>query len=216
MSGSLFIVGAGGHGKVIADAARAAGRRVLGFFDARAEFRGSTILGLPVIVGDSADLARRCAEASAAAVLGIGDNRRRAALFAELCGLGVPITSVIHPSAVVAPSVEVGAGVVALAGAIVNPDTRVEDGAILNTGVRVDHDSVIGAHVHLSPGVALGGTVRIGEGTHLGVGVSVRNNVTIGTWSTVGVGAVVIADVPDRVVAYGVPARVVRSLPAPG
>ncbi|HKY37041.1 MAG TPA: acetyltransferase [Polyangiaceae bacterium] len=206
----LVVLGAGGHGKVVADAARAAGLRVLAFADADPSRRGAQVFGLPVLEGQLDELCLYCAREGAAVVVAIGHNRARQAAFDGLRARGARLASVVHPSALISPDVIVGAGAVIFAGAIVNVSSVIGDNAIVNTGARLDHDNVLGAHAHVSPGVCTGGEVRIGEGTHLGVGVNVRNRVSIGAWSLVGVGAAVVGDLPDGVVAYGVPARTVR------
>jgi sugar O-acyltransferase (sialic acid O-acetyltransferase NeuD family) len=212
MSGPrLVVLGAGGHGKVVADAARAAGMQVLAFADADPARRGTRLLGLPVLDGELEALRAFCQDEGAQTVVAIGENATRRRVFEALRAGGVKLANVVHPSAVLAPEVALGMGVVVLAGAIVNVCSVIGDNAIINTGVRLDHDNTLGAHAHVSPGVCTGGEVKIGEGTHLGVGVSVRNRVSIGAWSVIGVGAAVVSDLPDGVLAYGVPARVVRA-----
>lgn len=210
MSRSLLVFGGGGHGKVVADAALAAGLRVLGFADDDASLRGDVILGLPVSAIGIEEAAALCNAHSAELVLAIGDNRRRANMFDRALALGLRMATIVHPSAVVAPSASVGVGTVVFARAVINPDCRIGDDVIVNTAASLDHDNLIGTHAHISPGAVLGGTVTVGEGTHVGIGVCVRNNITIGAWSVVGAGAAVVSDVPDDVVAYGVPARTVR------
>ena len=206
----LVVVGSGGHGRVVVDAARAAGRAVVGFSDADPALRGETVLGVAVLATTVDETVALCRAEGAEVVLAVGDNRRRASLHDELAGRGVDLGSVLHPTAVIAASASLGRGTVVFAGVIVNAGAMIGEDVILNTGARVDHDARIGAHAHLSPGVTLGGTVTVGEGAHLGVGVSVRNDTTIGAWTTVGVGAAVVADLPAGVVAHGVPARVIR------
>jgi UDP-N-acetylbacillosamine N-acetyltransferase len=210
MKRPLLVLGCGGHGKVVADAALVGGTRVLGFADDAERWRGGSLLGLPVLAIGRAETLALCRKEGAEIVLAIGDNRTRQRVFRELLAEGLSLATVIHPTAIIAPSATVGIGTVVFAGTIVNADARIGQNVILNTGVRVDHDNVIGDHAHLSPGVTLGGTVTVGEGTHLAVGVSVRNNVAVGAWSVVGVGAAVVGAIPDEVVAFGTPAKVVR------
>jgi sugar O-acyltransferase (sialic acid O-acetyltransferase NeuD family) len=204
----LLIYGASGHGKVVADAALAAGWDVLGFVDDDPSKPGSMLLGLQV----SAASGERLHASDVSVVIGVGSNLARRAIYHRLVEAGVSIATVIHPRAVIAPSATIRPGAVVFAGAVINPDCVIGENSIVNTAASLDHDCVLGAHAHLSPGVHLGGTVLIGEGTPLGVGVSCRNNIQIGSWSVVGVGAAVVADLPDRVMAVGVPARVVRRL----
>jgi sugar O-acyltransferase (sialic acid O-acetyltransferase NeuD family) len=212
LSRRLLLYGASGHGRVVADAARAAGWELAGWCDDDPARRGKTLEGVPVVASGIAEAARWAQANGCAVVVSIGDNAVRRRLFEALAVVGCELATVVHPQAVIAPSATLGSGTVAFAGVVVNPDARIGRNVILNTGTTVDHDGQIGDHAHLSPGVHLGGTVTVGEGAHLGVGVSVRNNVAIGAWTTVGVGAAVVGDLPAGVVAYGVPARVVRRM----
>jgi sugar O-acyltransferase (sialic acid O-acetyltransferase NeuD family) len=209
----LIIVGAGGHGRVVADAALEAGRRVLAFVDAQP--RSQELLGIPVHHVQALEIPAFASQLGAEVVVAIGDNWARKAMQEALVAAAVPLASVLHPSSVVAKSALLGSGVMILAGAVVGVAARIGDGSIINTGARIDHDGAIGAFSHLSPGATLGGEVTVGEGTHLAVGVSVRNRVSIGCWSLVGVGAAVVKDLPERVMAFGVPARVVGPWKSP-
>ncbi len=212
MSSRLLVYGASGHGKVVADAAVSAGWDVIGFADDDPSKLGTTVLGIPVTVIGPENAILFCRERPASFVVAVGTNATRKRLFLRLVEAGLTAAAVRHPSAQVAAGVVLGTGSVVFAGVIINPDARVGDNAIVNTGVIVEHDCVIGAHAHLSPGVRLGGSVTVGEGVHLGVGVAVRNNIEIGSWSVIGVGAAVVTGIPDRVVAFGVPARVQRKV----
>jgi sugar O-acyltransferase (sialic acid O-acetyltransferase NeuD family) len=209
----LIIVGAGGHGRVVADAALSAGRRVLSFVDAQPP--QAELLGLPVRQLEASQIPALAAELGAELVVAVGDNWARKSLQTALAAADARLGSVLHPSCIVAASASLGPGVVILAGAIVGVAARIGAGSIINTGARVDHDANIGAFSHLSPGATLGGEVTLGEGTHLAVGVSVRNRISVGAWSIVGVGAAVVQDLPDHVLAFGVPAKVVRALEPP-
>lgn len=205
MSAPLLILGAGGHGRVLADAAVSAGRRVLAYADE--EPRAESYAGVPVRKIRASAVPQLAAELGAEVVVAVGSNRTRQRLQLELQRADVPLGTIVHPSSVIAASARLGAGVVVLAGAVVGVDVELLEGCIVNTGARVDHDGVIGAFSHLSPGATLGGEVSVGEGTHLAVGVSVRNRIRIGRWCMVGVGAAVVKDLPDAVLALGVPAR---------
>lgn len=207
MSQRLLLYGASGHGRVVADAARAAGFELVGWADDDEGRRGHEVGGVPVLATSTTEAAQVARDQGALVVVTVGDNGARARLFTALIEAGAEVATVIHPRSVIAPSASLGVGSVVLAGAVVNPGASVGRNAILNTACSVDHDCQLGDHVHLSPGVHLGGTVIVGPGAHLGVGVSVRNNTRIGAWTLVGVGAAVVGDLPDGVVAYGVPAR---------
>ncbi len=209
-SGRLIVYGASGHGKVVADAATAAGWEVLGFADDDPGARSRKLLGLEVLAIGAEELRRYIDKRPTGIAMGIGDNAARKRVFERLRALGFEMATIVHPSAVVAPSARFGSGTVVFGGVVVNADTVLDEDVIINTGATVDHDNAIGAHAHVSPGAHLGGIVCIGEGTHVGIGTTVRNNLTVGCWSLIGAGSVVVKDIPDRVVAFGCPARVVR------
>lgn len=197
----VIVIGAGGHGKVVVATLQAAGRPVLEVWDDDPERSGGELLGVPVV----GPIAERISGAEGRrAVLGIGDNRTRQRLASDL-----PLvwTSIVHPKAVVHPSVWLGEGTVVFAGAVVQPDAVLGRHAILNTGATVDHDCAIGDFAHIAPGSHLSGEISVGEGAFLGIGVAVLPGRTVGAWATVGAGAVVVRDVPAAATVAGVPAR---------
>lgn len=202
----LFVVGAGGHGKVVCDALLSAGETVDGFVD-DGKPPGGRILGLP-IVGDTEWLTANPARVA----LGIGDNARRKEIAVLLESRGCTLLTVVHAHATVAPTARLGPGTVVMARAVVNPDATVGRGAIVNTGAIVEHDCVVGDFAHLSPAAALGGGARIGALAHVGLGAAVLPLVSVGERAIVGAGAVVNRGVEAAVVVRGVPARRTRTL----
>jgi sugar O-acyltransferase (sialic acid O-acetyltransferase NeuD family) len=200
----LIVIGAGGHGKVVADAVLAAARREMtGFLDDGPALLGKRLLGYPVL-GTTATWADWGSDEM---VLAIGENAHRHRLFEQLTAAGAVLASVIHPRAVLGAGVGIGRGAVALANVVVNADSVIGDNVILNTMCSVDHDCAVEAHVHLAPAAHLAGDVRVGEGAFIGMGAVVCPHVTIGRWAVVGAGAVVTRDVADRATVVGVPAR---------
>ncbi len=206
MSG-ILIIGAGGHGKVVADILLRQSISVLGFLDDDPATWGTLRLGLPVL-GAIDTFSDYSPEGLA---MGIGSNTIRREIVRRLGNLAHDLWQLaIHPRAVIAPSVSIGRGTVVAAGAVVNPDTYLGDHVIINTGATVDHDCHIGDFVHIAPGAHIAGGVRVSEGALLGIGSVAIPGSAIGEWATVGAGAVVLDNIPDRVVAIGIPAR--RSL----
>ncbi len=208
----LLIFGASGHGRVVADAARAAGWELVGWGDGDPAKDGREIAGAKVLAHSPQGAATAALREGWQVVVGIGDNRTRQHIHRLFEDLGVPRATIIHPRAVVAPSARVGPGTVILAGAVINPDTHIGVNAVVNTAASADHDNRLEDHCHLSPGVHLGGNVTVGCGAHLGVGVCAIQGVRIGSWSVLGAGAVIVRDIPSRVVAYGIPAQVRREI----
>lgn len=200
----VAVVGAGGHGKVVADALIAQGAvELVGFLDDNPHVRTARICDYPVL-GRIAQWTEHSLDGLA---MGVGNNAQRRELFERLRNGGAATARVVHPRATIGSGVKLGQGVVMLANTVVNIDSTIGDNVILNTASSVDHDCEVGSHVHLAPGVHLAGNVRVGEGSFLGIGVVVLPGVTIGSWATIGAGAVVVRDVPDDVTIIGVPGK---------
>ncbi|MDQ2828753.1 MAG: acetyltransferase [Chloroflexota bacterium] len=208
--GGVLILGAGGHGKVVADILLCQGVPVLGFLDDDPMLEGHARLGLPIVGRIDA---YPCYEPSGL-VLGIGDTAQRRWVVRRCGAEAQPLwRNAIHPRAIVAASARLGQGVTISAGAVVNPDASLDDHTIVNTGATVDHDCVVAAYGHIAPGASLAGGVRIGEGVLIGVGANICPNCSIGDWAVVGAGATVVRDIPAGVTAVGVPARYTLEAP---
>ncbi len=195
----LVVIGAGGHAKVVISAIRSSGGSVYGVYDDNASSHGKQILGVPILGPVS-----QAPEANRPGVIAIGSNRVRQLLDAQL---PMEWATVIHRTAWIDESAQIGPGTVIFAGAIVQPDTVIGRHVILNTGASADHDNILRDYSQVAPGANLGGGVQLGEGAFIGIGASVRQYLSIGAWSTVGGGAMVAADVKDNTLVVGVPAR---------
>ena len=202
---ALLIAGAGGHGKVVADTARACGSwRHIAFVDDRhAELAQAA--DWPVL-GALADAESLRAEFDAA-VVAIGDSRVRLQWIDRLAAAGFRLPALVHPTAWVSPLAVLGSGTVVLAHAVVQAEARLGAGCIVNTAATVDHDCRIGDGVHICPGAHLAGEVHVGAESWIGIGASVIQRVCIGERVTVGAGAAVICDVEDDRTVGGCPAR---------
>ena len=199
------IIGAGSQGRVVLEAWRAQHpSSVFRFVDRDPLLQDQAILETPVAALADAPVDE--------VVLAIGDNRIREDLASELQGAGFRWGIVVHPSAVISPSAVLEAGAVVLANAVVHTGARVGSHAVVNTGVLIEHDCVVEEFASLSPGVCMAGRVRIGRRAFLSVGVTLAPRVSVGSDAVIGAGAVVVKDIPASVVAYGNPARIVRSV----
>lgn len=192
----LIIVGAGGHGKVVADNAAKNGYTDIRFVDDHAS---GGCMGFP-IVGRCADLVQ-LNDGDTDFVIGIGNNAVREEVARKY---DVNWVTLIHPSAQIGLQVSIGRGTVVMAGAVINACTAIGEHCIINTGAIVEHDNVLGDFVHISPGAKLSGTVTIGDRTWIGTGVSIKNNLNICADAIVGVGAVVIRDIKTKGTYVGV------------
>lgn len=205
--GSLAILGAGGHGRVLADCAELLGWTKIQMFDDGPPHASSSHSSTPwPRVGESKDLFERFAEFDGV-VVGIGANRLRLGFVRRLAAEGARLSTLVHPSATVSRYAELGVGGVVLAGAVINAGVVVGTAGIINTGARVDHDCVLEDGVHVSPGATLAGSVRVGEASWVGAGASVRDRISIGRNVRIGVGAAVVADTADNIDLVGVPAK---------
>lgn len=197
----LVILGANGHGKVVADIASKCGYKEIVFLDDNERIK--YCMEYPVI-GKCSDIGLYLEDDF---VIAIGNPQTREKMQKQIINSCGKIVSLIHPSAVIASGVQIGKGTVVMAGAVINPDSKIGDGCIINTGATVDHDNVIEDFVHVSVGSHLAGTVRIGKSTWTGVGAVVSNNISICEKCVIGAGAVVVRDIVEEGTYVGVPAK---------
>ncbi len=203
----IYVFGAGGHGKAVADILRVGGHRIVGFVDDSAHRYQRPVLGFPVITLHHL-LEKFDSRDAIGIALGIGDNCARQKAAQRSGSNGLEIVTAVHPDAVLSRTAKFGVGTVVMPGAIVNVDAELGLGVIINSGAIVEHDCIVGDYAHISPKAALGGGACIGPFAHVGLGAAVLPGVAIGARSTIGVGAVVVHNIPDGVVAMGVPARI--------
>lgn len=200
----LLIIGASGHGKVIADIARLNGYTDIAFLDddsSKTECNGYPVVGsvakaMQIIYSDF--------------IVAIGNANTRQQIQESLISNGLNVVTLIHPKAVIAEKVIIGKGTVIMAGAVINSETSIGDGCIINTCASIDHDCVIGNYVHVSVGSHIAGTVEVYDRTWIGIGATVSNNLTITSDCTIGAGAVVINDIKNKGTYVGVPCEMIK------
>jgi sugar O-acyltransferase (sialic acid O-acetyltransferase NeuD family) len=200
----LAILGAGGHAKVVADAARTLGWTDIYFFDAA--FGLPEMAGRSEVIGNDVDfLSRR--QDFPNVVVALGNNELRIRKIRELRSLGFLAPVLVHPRAYVAADVSLGVGTVVFAGAVIQPATTVGEGCIINTSALVDHDCTLGDGVHVCPGARIAGGVVIGDLGWIGIGSSISHCLKLGESVTLGAGAALVNDAKSGLIYLGVPAR---------
>lgn len=205
---NIVILGAGGHGRVVAECLRACGRAIEGFTDRAPALAGKTAGGLPVLGDDSILERRKPDEIRLVNGVGVaGSLAPRTALYADWTAKGFHFETVVAPSATVAPSAVLGEGAQVLTRAVVHPGAAIGANAVLNTACVVEHDCVVGVHAFIGPGAILGGGARVGAGALIGLGAVVLPGVVVGDAAIVGAGAVVLSEVRASETVAGNPAR---------
>lgn len=197
----LYLYGASGHGKVIAEIAQELKIRIGGFIDD--DPLKEKYFGYPVYHKLTTE------QKGEKLIISIGNNSIRSKIANRFSTF--EFESLIHPHTSISRSAQIGKGSVIMAGASINADVQIGKHAILNTNSSIDHECHLGDFVHISPNAGLAGNVIVGEGTHIGIGASVIQGIKIGKWCTIGAGAVIIRDVPDRTVMVGNPGKVIKS-----
>lgn len=196
VSKKLIIIGASGHGKVVADIAEKNGYTNIVFLD---DDENMKYCGKYPVIGNTSDAPE------GDMFVAIGDARLRQKFMKQYKERQFPV--LIHPNAVIASDVIIGDGSVVMAGVVINSGTKIGKGVILNTSSSTDHECVIDDFVHVAVGSHLCGTVNVGSRTWIGAGATVINNINICSDCIIGAGAVVVKDIDQPGLYIGIPAR---------
>ena len=198
----LVIIGAGGHGRVIADVAKAGGQyeSIVFLDDALPKLNGEF-----KVVGRLEDFSKYITDCEF--IVAIGNNASRKRIQSDIESNGAKLATLIHPAAVIGSNVSIGRGSVIMPGAIVNTGTNIGEGVIINTAASVDHDCEIGSFAHISVGSHLAGTVTVGNENFVGAGAIISNNIEMCAGCMIGAGAVVVKNIEEAGTYIGVPAK---------
>lgn len=197
----LIIIGASGHGKVLADIAAKNGYSEIVFLDDNEDIHKC---GDYPVIGKSSEVGKIVGDV----IVGIGNSTIRKRI-QEIIPESRMVT-LVHPNAIIANDVVIGAGTVVMAGVVINPGTKIGKGCIINTCSSVDHDCEVGDYSHISVGSHLCGSINIGKQTWIGAGATVKNNISIASGCMIGAGAVVVKKIDEKGTYVGVPARRIK------
>lgn len=202
----LYIIGAGGHAKVVIDILEKQGRyEIIGVLDDNPAMQGRIFFGYQVL--GSSSLLLSSENQGFSFLVAIGDNQSRQRISDHLVATGRALVNAVHPSAQISRNVTIGAGSVVMAGCVINADTVIGRNVIINSRASVDHDCIIEDAVHIAPGVTLCGDVKIGRGSLIGAGATIKPGIHIGANVVIGAGSVAVSNVPDGQVFVGCPAK---------
>ena len=208
MSKKLLILGAKGVGKRVVEIAEQEPYTEIAFLETYPDH--SDFRSYPII-GGCDDLEKFKNDYSHAFVC-MADPKTRLHFIERLIAAGYEIPNIIHPQASVSKSAVMGIGINVDALSVIGPDVKIGDGCMINIGVMISHDSELSEYVTVSPSASTMGYVKLGKYTFVGGGACIVNNVSIGENVLIAAGAVVVSDLPDNVLAAGVPATVKKSI----
>ncbi|MCR5482406.1 MAG: NeuD/PglB/VioB family sugar acetyltransferase [Clostridia bacterium] len=209
----IILIGCGQHCGVVTYNVKEQGKyNIVGILDADESKTSATVLGHKVLGNYDATTLERIKNTyhTNKFFISFGAMKYRKSVFEYMRNQGWEAVNIIHPNAIVPPSVKLGQGVLIECGCLITPNPVIGDNVVVNTGSQINHDNVIGNHVFIAGGVILSGGVTIKENSLIDDGVIVALGKTVGANSVVGAGAVVVKDLPDGVVAYGNPAKIIR------
>ena len=207
MKNKLLIIGASGHGKVVADVALKMNKwSTIEFLDDDGSIKIQ--MGLEII-GKSEDACKYVDNYDLFVAIGNNGVRKKIQEKLEAAGASIPV--LIHPSSIIGKEVELDMGTIVMAGTVINCCTKIGRGCIINTGSTIDHDNNINNYVHLSPGVHLAGGIKIGDLSWIGIGSSLIQGINVGQNSIIGAGSVIIKSIPENCIAVGNPGQIIKN-----
>ncbi|MFC2071542.1 acetyltransferase [Chloroflexota bacterium] len=215
---SVVIFAAGGFGRQVLEIFRDCNKisnqwDIVGFIDDDETKHGSLVNGCHVLGGLKWLQENKNRYDSLGCVCAVGTPETRKKVTEAISGLGIEFYSVTHPSVIMSDFVDIGDDVVISPNSILTVNVKVGNHVQIGNACIIAHDCIIENYCRLGPRSAINGTCYIGQGTYIGSGATIIENTSVGEWSIVGAGATVTEDVPSRVVAVGVPAKVIKDRP---
>jgi|TARA_B100000315_G_scaffold156705_1_gene145239 sugar O-acyltransferase (sialic acid O-acetyltransferase NeuD family) len=210
---SVVIVGAGGFGREVLEIFKAQNQismvwNILGFIDENEKLHGKETNGYPVLGG--LEWLKAHNNTNLGCICAIGNCEIRKQVVERLQAMGIKFYNAIHPSVIMSEFVELGEDIVICAGVVLTVNIVLGNHVQINANCSIGHDAIIGNYCSLLPMVIVNGNDQLGEGVYVGTGANFIHEVSVGEWTTVGAGTVVIKDIPAKVVAVGVPAKVIK------
>jgi sugar O-acyltransferase (sialic acid O-acetyltransferase NeuD family) len=208
----IVIVGAGGFGREVLEIFKDQNKTenqwdILGFLDEKEDMWGKIINNYPVLGGlDWFDNKK-----DVGCVIAIGNPKTRKRIAQLLVGYHVRYFNAIHPSVIISDFIGLGTDVIICAGSIVSVNSSIKDHVIINLKCTIGHDAVLENYCSIMPGVSISGEDHLGEGVYVGTGATIIQQITVGHWSIIGAGATVLSDVPEKVTAFGLPAKIMKN-----
>jgi len=209
MRTKIVIIGGGGFGREVFNLINKDLFEIIGFIDN--VIKGDTVLPLPIIGDDNLIPILNEKGIADHACVTIGNLQKRKSISEATILSGLLLPNILYTSSTIITSIPLGFGVVIYPNVVVMNDCNIGRGVLLNAGVTLGHDVIVGDYSSVNPGAHIAGKVRIGQEVLIGIGAVIKENVTIGNRVIIGAGSVVLNDIPDNSIAYGIPAKVMKS-----
>ena len=215
MEKKLLILGCGGHGKVVADVAeKCAHFKEISFLDKKGlgKYSNNKFFDNKIIGDINEENIGKFSQIYTHFFVGIGDNKVRIKWLKIIKKMNIKITKIIDPSAEISKYSQIDEGTFINRNVVIQCDSKIKSGSILNTSSTIDHDCIIGEGTHISPGVNIAGNVNIGKNCWIGIGSKIIQNLKIGDNVIVGAGSLVLKNIPNDVIAFGSPSKIIKNI----
>jgi sugar O-acyltransferase (sialic acid O-acetyltransferase NeuD family) len=208
----IILIGAGPHSEVVIDIIEEEEKyQIVGLIDSNREI-GSKLKGYSIL-GRQEDIQKITFENKVnSGLVCIGDNWSRMKVVNQIVSL-VPsfnFITTIHPKTNISKNAKIGKGVVIMPGVTINTDAIVGNFCIINTNSSFEHYCIMDDFSSISAGVTTGGFVKIGQFSAIALGATIFDRIEIGYNSVIGSASLVSKNVPNNVLVYGIPAKIIK------